>query len=169
MHSCVSNTEIAQIDPLDDNAMLEATARFTTHEIARKIMSILKAHWTANDAKILRFRASVVYSLSNVDDYCVVVEWLETDDVEVVAIFNIHNPKRYSWLAHYAKLSSGGCGKDGERWSDTWAYLEFESMPQLKTLLEACQNLAGVLQWPIKDIVRLYCRVEPEEIESDEE
>ena len=149
--------------------MLEATARFTTREIASKIMSILKAHWTKNDAKILRFRASVVYSLSNVDEYCVVVEWLEIDDVEVVAIFDIQNPKCYSWLAHYAKLNTASCVKDAERWSDTRVYLEFESMPHLKTLFEACQNLAGVLQWPTKLIVRLYCRVEPEEIESDEE
>jgi len=169
MHLCVSRTEIAEIRLLDDNAMLEAVARFTTREIAPKIMAILKAHWTTNDAKILRFRASVVYSMSKVDEYCVVVQWLEIDDVEVVAIFNMRNPKRYSWLAHYAKLNSASCGKDGERWSDTRVYLEFESMPHLRALFEASQNLAGVLQWPTKDIVRLYCRVQPEEIESDEE
>jgi hypothetical protein len=168
LHSVVCRTEIAEIDPLNDEAMLAAVAKVTTPEIARQVMAILRAHWSTNDTEIIRFRAGIVHSLSDLAYYCPVIEWLEKKDVEVVAMFNIDNTKCYSWLAHYGQRNEPS-GKDGQRWRDTWVHWGIESMDCLRILFEASQNLAGILQWTTKDIVRLYCRVAPEEKESDEE
>jgi hypothetical protein len=149
--------------------MSTAVAKFTTREIAGKIMGILKAHWTTNDTKILRFRASIVHAVADLDYYCPVVEWVESGDVKVVALFNIENSRCYSWLAYYVKPASEPSEKDQAGQEEKWVHWEVESMGHLRTLFEAAANLAGVLQWRTKDIVRVYCRIESREVESGEE
>jgi len=171
MHSLVSKNAIAEITgPLNDKAMLRCLAKFTTVEIGTNILCHLKAHWRTYDRHITRFRASIVHSLTNPAYYCPVVEWVESDTVEVVALFNIENHDCYSWLAHYAqKAKSDPDDEKLETWEDTWVEWHIENIDRLRTLFEASRNLGGVLGWSTKDIVRLYCRVEPREKESDEE
>jgi len=169
MHSLVSKNAIAEISgPLNDRAMLRSLARFTSTEIGNKILSHLKAHWRSYEPRITHFRASIVHSLTNSAYYCPVVEWVESNDVEVVAVFNIENQHCYSWLAHYAQKAKCSPKREGP-WEDTWVHWEIENMGRLRTLLEASRNLQGVLEWSTKDIVRLYCLIEPCEKESDEE
>jgi hypothetical protein len=149
--------------------MSAAVAKFTSGEVAGKIMKILKAHWTTNDAQILRFRASIVQAVADLDDYCPVVEGVENGDVKVIALFNIENSRGYSWLAYYVKPAAEPGEKDQPGKDEKWVHWEVESMGRLRTLFEAAANLAGVLQWHTKDIVRVYCRIESREVESDEE
>jgi hypothetical protein len=168
LHQVVSKTEIPEIGLGDEKAMTAAVAKFTSAEIATKIMGILKAHWSTNDAKILRFRASIVHAVADLDYYCPVVEWVETGDVKVVALFNIENPRCYSWLAYYVKSAAEGGEKGQSYQGRKWVHWETESMGRLRTLFEAAANLAGILQWLTEDIVRIYCRIEPHEVESEE-
>jgi hypothetical protein len=169
LHQVVSKTEIPEIGPGDEKAMSTAVAKFTTGEIAGKVMGLLKAHWATNDTKILRFRASIVHAVADLDYYCPVVEWVETGDVQVVALFNIENQRGYSWLGYYVKPAAEPGEKGASDQGEKWVHWETESMEHLRTLFEAAANLAGVLQWRTKDIVRVYCRIESREEESEEE
>lgn len=170
VHLLVCREGIEEITPLNDDTMTEAVATFSAPEIARRVMSALTSHWSTYNPQITRFRASIIHSLSNFAYFCPIVEWVEEGGIEAVAIFNIENASCYSWLAHYGQRNCGDhCEHDGQRWGKTWVQWSIESMARLRTLFEAAQNLAGVLQWSTKDIVRLYCGVEPEKGDSEEE
>jgi hypothetical protein len=164
VHERVAKNEIEGQRPPTRKSMLASIAKFTTLEIAQRVLSSLEVQW--NGARITRFRSSVVYALICPEIYCPVVEWIENDDTEVVMFFNIGSPNAYSWLAHYGILT----GEKGQgRWSKTHVEFLAESMGYLKVLFEAAQHLAGVLAWHTKDIVRLYCRIPPKVPESNEE
>ena len=164
VHERVSKNEIEVKEALTDQTMLAAIAKFTNASIANKILSSLKALW--NGANITRFRSSVVYALISPEIYCPVVEWVENGDTEVVAFFNIGSPNEYSWLAHYGKLTRE---KGQRKWEKTYVKFCAETMGYLKVLFEAAEHLGGVLGWGTKDIVRLYCRIPPQEPETNEE
>lgn len=164
VHGQVAMNEIEFNGPLNDKKMLAAIAKFTNHKIAKRTLSSLKAIWKG--ARITRFRSSVVYALISPEIYCPVVEWIENDDTEVVAFFNIGSPNEYSWLAHYQTVNR----EDGQRRLSKM-YVKFcaEGMGYLKVLFEAAEHLSGVLAWDTKDILALYCRLEPQEVQTPEE
>lgn len=164
VHERVAKNEIEGEQKPTRKSMLASIAKFTTLEMAQRVLSSLEVQW--NGARITRFRSSVVYALISPDIYCPVVEWIENDDTEVVMFFNIGSPNAYSWLAHYGKLT-GEKGKG--RWSETQVEFLAESMGYLKVLFEAAQHLTGVLAWDTKDIVRLYCKIPPKALENNEE
>ena len=164
VHAQVTMNEIELKGPLNDRKMLAAIAKFTNHKIAKRTLSCLKAIWKGT--RITRFRSSVVYALISPEIYCPVVEWIENDDTEVVAFFNIGGQNEYSWLAHYQKVNR----EEGQRrLSRTYVKFCAEAMGYLKVLFEAAQHLSGVLAWDTKDILRLYCRLQPHEAETPEE
>ena len=164
VHERVSSNEIEVKDPLTDRIILAAIVKFTNHRIANKMLSSLKTLW--NGASITRFRSSVVYPLISLEIYCPVVEWVENGDTEVVAFFNIGSRNEYTWLAHYGKLTRE---KGQRKWDKTYVKFSAETMGYLKVLFEAAEHLGGVLGWDTKDIVRLYCRIPPQEPETNEE
>ena len=164
VHGRVAMNEIELNGPLNDRKILAAIAKFTNHKIAKRTLSCLKTIWKG--ARITRFRSSVVYALISHEIYSPVVEWVENDETQVVAFFNIGSPNEYSWLAHYEKVNRE---KGQRRSSNTYVKICAESMGYLKVLFEAAEHLSGVLAWDTKDILRLYCRVESREVETPTE
>ena len=164
VHERVSKNEIEVKEPPTDRIILAAIAKFTNIQIANKILSSLKTLW--NGATITQFRSSVVYALISSEIYCPVVEWVENDDTEVVAFFNIGSRNEYTWLAHYGKLMRE---KGQRKWDKTYVKFSAETMGYLKVLFEAAEHLGGVLGWDTKDIVQLYCRIPPQVPQTNEE
>ena len=164
VHAQVAMNEIELKGPPNDKKMLAAIAKFTNLKIAKRTLLCLKAIWKG--ARITRFRSSVVYALISHDIYCPVIEWIENDDTEVVAFFNVGSQNEYSWLAHYQKVT---CEGGQRRFSKTYVKFCAEEMGYLKVLFEAAEHLSGVLAWDTNDILRLYCRLEPQEVETPEE
>jgi len=165
VHAQVAMNEIELTGPLNnDKKILAAIAKFTNLKIAKRTLLCLNAIWKG--ARITRFRSSAVYALISHDIYCPVIEWIENDDTEVVAFFNIGSENEYSWLAHYQKVT---CEGGQRRFSKTYVKFCAEEMGYLKVLFEAAEHLSGVLAWDTNDILRLYCRLEPQEVETPEE
>ena len=71
----------------DYEGILEQVAVWNTSEVTRRIMCSLQRHFKATDAQVTRFRASLIFSLTNDDCAYPVVEWRQEDDTEVIAIF----------------------------------------------------------------------------------
>src|SRR5204863_3343085 len=134
-------------------------AVWNTRKVTRRILSSLQRYFKATDTYVTRFRASVIFSLTNDDCAWPVVEWKQEDDTEVIAIFYIDETAPSDvcgWLMH------SGTGiiedsKEGMRWEKTSIMWRVVDMDHLKSLFEAAQHLLGILQWPTEDMLRLYC------------
>ena len=153
----------------DDKGMFEQVAVWNSPEVTRRIMCSLQRHFKATDTRVTRFRASIIFSLTNDDCSWPVVEWKEQDDTEVIAIFYVDETMPSDvcgWLMHYGR----GIVKDSKedmRWEKTSIAWSVGDMDHLKSLFEAGQHLLGILQWPTEDMLRLYCKTEEGSLSSE--
>lgn len=154
----------------DVETMLALVSVWTTPTRARKIVSSLQKHLTATNAIVTRFRASIIYSLTNDDCAWPVVEWTENDDTEAIAIFYIDEeaPSEVcSWLMHYGVGIVGDSPKS-LRWEKTYISWCVGDMEHLRSLFEAAQQLLGVLKWSVKDMLQLYCKRDLSNLSKEE-
>lgn len=96
LHTLVSENPIGEIDPLDDEAMKGAFAKFTTPDSAIGVVSALNSHWWAKNPQVGAVPGFGGLFFEHY--FCPIVEWIENDDKKVVGIFNIENPQHYGWL-----------------------------------------------------------------------
>lgn len=150
--------------------MYEKVSVWTTPEVSRKIVSSLQKHLSTTDAHVTRFRASIIYSMTNDECAWPVVEWTENDDTEVIAIFYIDEDapsEACSWLMHYG-VGILEDSKNGMRWENTYISWSVGDMDHLKSLFEAAQQLLGVLKWSVHDMLQLYCKRDLGNLSSEE-
>lgn len=161
LHIQVARKEIPE-GKVDYQGMFEKVAVWNSPEVTRRIMCCLRRHFSVTDARVTRFRASIIFSLTNDDCAWPVVEWKEEDDTEVIAIFYVDETAPSdvcSWLMHYGR----GILRDSKvdmRWEKTSIAWNVGDMDHLRSLFEAAQHLLGVLRWPTEDMLRLYCKTE---------
>jgi hypothetical protein len=143
---------------------------WTTPEVAQRIVCCLQKHFAATDATLTRFRASIVYSMTDDEIAWPVVEWTENDDTEVIAIFYIDEdapPEVCSWLMHYG-VGILEDSKNGMRWEKTYISWNVGGIDHLQLLFEAAQQLLGILRWSPQDILQLYCKRDLANLSSEE-
>jgi hypothetical protein len=146
----------------DYQGMLEKVAVWNSPEVTHRILCSLMRHFEATDTRVARFRASIIFSLTNDECAWPVVEWKEEDDTEAIAIFYVDETAPSdvcSWLMHYGRgiLEDS---KEGMRWEKTSIAWSVGDMDHLKSLFKAAQHLLGILKWPTEDMLRLYCKTE---------
>ena len=144
----------------DYEGMLEKVAVWNSPEVTRRIMCSLMRHFHATNTRVTRFRASIIFSLTNDECAWPIVEWKDEDNTEVITIFYVDDTAPSDvcgWLMHYG----GGIHEDPKedvRWEKTSIVWSVRDMDHLKSLFEAAQHLLGILKWPTEDMLRLYCR-----------
>lgn len=146
----------------DYQGMLEKVAVWNTPEVTNRILGSLMRYFKATETRVTRFRASIIFSLTNDDCAWPVVEWKEEDDTEAIAIFYVDETAPSdvcSWLMHYGRgiLENS---KECMRWEKTSITWSVGDMDHLKSLFKAAQHLLGILKWPTEDMLRLYCKTE---------
>ena len=160
----------APLSPLTRASSIHAMiTSFTGDEIAIVVERSLCQHFRATSARIRAFRASVVFPFVEEVDFWPVLEWIEGEDTEVLAIFQVNfdvEPSVCSWVMHY------GTGRprhiDGAGWATTSIVWNVAEMGDLKSLFHAAQHLLGVLGWSSADAHKLYCRLGQEYVSVEE-
>lgn len=170
LHLKVSSSPPAASDCLDWETIHSLISVVTDTETAAEIVRCLQYSRSATDS-IRSLRASMVYSFADEDKSWVVVEWKQDVDTNVIAIFDFDDfddRTPCSWLMHYshhASISSLGNQKYQSQSSVAWMVADPEN---LKGLLQAAQHILGILTWPKRDAMRLYCETNPSTCSSDE-
>ena len=172
LHRKVSSCPPAASDCLDWATIHSIVSVVTNTEIAAEIVQCLQHYSRSATDSIRSLRASMVYSFADEDKSWLVVEWKQDVDTNVIAVFDFddfdHDRKPCSWLMHYshhASISPLGNQKYEIQSSVAWMVVDLEN---LKGLLQAAQHILGILTWPKRDAMRLYCETDPSTCSSDE-
>jgi hypothetical protein len=96
---------------------------------------------------------SVFYPFGRNDHSWPVVQWIEGEDTEALAIFEIDVATNIcSWIIHR------GFRIDNESaWNQASVMWTVTNIGQLKTLFHAAQHLLGILEWSSADSHKIYC------------
>jgi hypothetical protein len=117
------------------------------------ILSITRAifHYHHSTRRhIFGLRATMVYPLGQFEYCWMVLEWKESDDTDVLAIYLIdeeNEPGVYNWLIHRCR--------NGATTSTSWMVA---GIGDLKRLFEGVQHILGILELPIDDAIKLSSR-----------
>lgn len=149
--------------------MQEMVSKWTTREAATSIAQAILVYQQTTNVQMKGFRSSAVYSFTNNKRSWPVVEWIEDNDTEVLAIFDVEahvaETGLCSWIMHHGM----GIDKDKQsgRWKKTSISWSVFSIDRLNTLFQAAQHLLGILEWSVIDTMVLYCQISSEDC-SDE-
>ena len=99
------------------------------------------------------FAVSVFYPFAREDHSWPVVQWIEGEDKEAFAIFEVDvNTTGCSWIIHR------GVRSDPESsWRNASIEWNVADIGHLKTLFYAAQHLFGILEWSSADSHKIYC------------
>jgi hypothetical protein len=127
-------------------------------EISSVVTHSIAAYLTTRNRQIVALRATEVYSLVSDEDAWLVVEWLESDDLNCIAIFHFEDDlevRSGSWLMHSGYQSpSEGPGS----WNSSRVDWNVSEIDHLQILFGVAQHLLGILEWSVEDSVALYCQ-----------
>ena len=99
------------------------------------------------------FVVSVFYPFGRNDHSWPVVQWVEGQDTEALAIFEIDVITNVcSWIIH-----RGFRVDNGNPWNQASTVWTVTNISQLKTLFYAAQHLLGILEWSSSDSHKIYC------------
>jgi hypothetical protein len=96
---------------------------------------------------------SVFYPFGQNDHSWPVVQWIEGEDTETLAIFEVDIVTNIcSWIIHR------GVRVDNESaWNQASVLWTVSNIGQLQTLFHASQHLVGILEWSNDDSHKIYC------------
>jgi len=160
---CVSENPVPSRAIVDPNTMLEKISEWVEEDVAEGIVYALLEYYRSNCVKVTGFRASFVDSLVNNECFWPVVEWREGDDVEVIALFYVDVdtvPETCGWLMHRGEGITDG-KVDGRRWRSTSTSWRVSEMSHLKSTFQGALHLLCILEWPVFDMLVLYCHYTP--------
>ena len=152
-------------------SILDKVSVWTDPDVAHRITCSLERRFKATEANVIRFRASIILSLTDDEWTWPIVEWTESDGLEVVAIFYIDEDAPSDvcgWLMHTGKGFIENPEKKSMRWEKTSISWSVGEMDHLQSLFEALLQLSTVIQWPTADMLGLYCETEDSDTLSSE-
>lgn len=159
----------ATSEGFDRTKMQKMVSKWTTPEAATSIAQAIMVYQRTTNVQMTGFRTSTIYSFTNNDCSWPVVEWIEDNDTEVLAIFDVEDhvveTGLCSWLMHHGM----GIDKNKEsgRWKQTSISWSVTCLHRLSLLFQAAQHLLGVLEWSVVDALALYVQTSSEDC-SDE-
>jgi hypothetical protein len=92
----------------------------------------------------------MVYPLGQFNYCWMVLEWKESDNTDVLALYLIdeeNEPGAYNWMIHR--------GRNGTTISTSWMVIQ---IGDLKRLFEGVQHILGILELPFVDAIKLCSR-----------
>ena len=131
----------------------------TTLEIAALIAQLIVTYVVSRQTPMKALRASAVFWLTG-DTSWPVVEWVEADGRENIAIFHFEDqdePEEHGWIMHSGVGPSSDRTSETKRWQSSRLDWNVGDVSHLKTLFKVAQHLLGVLEWPVADAYQLYC------------
>jgi hypothetical protein len=160
---CVSVKPVPSREIIDPNTMLEKISKWVEDDVAEGMVYSLLEYCRFNCVKVTGFRASFVDSLVDNGCFWPVVEWGEGDEVEVIALFYVDVytvPEACGWLMHRGEGITDGKA-NGRRWRSTSTSWKVSEMSQLKSMFQGALHLLCILEWPVLDMLVLYCHYTP--------
>lgn len=129
--------------------------------VAFKVTQSLYRHYQSTMEPITYIRPTVIYPLTETKESWPLVEWVDGDDTDVVAIFKVvDNAVPCSHLMH---CGLGRWQGNGSRWRETHLEWLVSSLDDVKELFHVGLHIFGMVQWPSVDLFTLYCKQGPQD------
>jgi hypothetical protein len=138
-------------------------------DVAIPLAQYLSLHQRATGTSLTGLRSTIVHPFARDDCFWVALEWIESKNTHVLAIFHIDNendPDLFNVLMHY------GFGDETNEntprsWIRTAISWTVTGLGYLKTLFGAAQHILGILELSVADALALYSET-PSSDNSDE-
>lgn len=138
--------------PAEFNHVYETISTHMNSNAASTVDRVLRSLRSTSTA-MRGLLVSVFYPFGRNDHSWPVVQWIEGEDTEALAIFQVDVVTNVcSWIIHR------GFRVDNESaWNQASVMWTVTNISQLKTLFHAAQHLLGILQWSSADSDKIYC------------
>jgi hypothetical protein len=138
--------------PAEINHVCETISTHMNNNAASIVARVLRSLQSTSTV-MRRFLVSIFYPLGRNDHSWPVVQWIEGEDTEALAIFEVDVVTNVcSWIIH-----RGFRVDNQSAWNQASVEWTVTNISQLKTLFHAAQHLLGILQWSNADSENIYC------------
>jgi hypothetical protein len=146
----------------DFSVILDRICSCTAEEEALIIAECLYESFMTKNARVFGLRACVVYALAGNDSWTI-VQWRETFETDVLAIFRVIEDHRASpecnYIMHSGLRNCHSQVQPGSKyWMQSTLSWKVTSIVHLQELFKGTQHILGMLGWSRTDLLRVYCK-----------
>lgn len=172
LHHKISRRTIPALPTQPDASIIfqRISAGCALPEIASLISRSVMVYTHSKNAQIKALRCSTVYWFTDDETSWPVVEWVENNETNNLAIFHFGDPDEPghgSWLMH-SGLSVTDEASKKQIWENSRIDWNVAEIGHLKVLFGVAQHIAGMLEWSVEDATELYCKRNTEEESNPE-
>lgn len=129
-------------------------------DIAPLVVKAFLQDLQLRDARITAIRATVVYAISGNESPWSILEWIENNNTEAMAIYQIADSGFCGYLMHlnvFLPSSETADIRPSRCLQHCFVNWKIANITQLKTLFGGVRHLMELLTWSVDDLCRLYC------------